>query len=73
METFKFHNDAPMIKYHQTLLNRCCFSSLASDFDSIEQNKTANAISLRTEEFLNSKMGNHIYFANAILKKEKVK
>ena len=42
-----------------------------SDFASIEQIKAANAILLRTEEYLKSKMGNRIYFANSILKNEK--
>ena len=60
---FKFHNYAPM-------LNSCCFSSLASAFDSIEPTKSANDIPLRIEESLKSKMGNHIDFANGILKNE---
>ena len=47
------------------------FSSLASDFSSIEQTKSENAISLRIEESLKSKMGYHIDFANAIMKNEK--
>ena len=36
VENFKFHNDAPMLKYCQNLLNRFCFSGLASAFYSIE-------------------------------------
>ena len=68
---FKFKNDAPMLKYCQKLLNRCCFISLASEFDSIEHTKADNAISLRIEEPLKNKMGNRIDFANDILKNEK--
>ena len=71
MEEFKYHNDAPMLKYLQKIFNSCCFSSLASEFVIIKQTKAANAISLRIEESLKSKMGNRIDFANAILKKEK--
>ena len=72
VENFKFHNDAPMLKYCQKSLNICCFSSLASDFDSIEQTKAKNDISFLTEESLKSKMGHCIDFANAILKNEKI-
>ena len=32
VETFKFHNDAPMLNYCHKSLNSCCFSSLASTF-----------------------------------------
>ena len=28
VENFKFHNNSPMLKYFQKLLNSCCFSSL---------------------------------------------
>ena len=35
VEIFKFHNDAPMLKYCQNSLNSCCFSSLSSAFASI--------------------------------------
>ena len=70
MENVKFYNDAPMLKYCEKLLNRCCFSILASAFGNIEQTKAVNAISLRIEEFLKSKMCNHIDFDNAILKNE---
>ena len=44
VETFKFHNDAPILKYCQKSLNIYCFSSLASAFASINQNKAADAI-----------------------------
>ena len=71
METFKFHNDAPILKYCQKSLNSCCFSSLESDFASINQNKATNDISLRIEESLKSEVGNCINFANAIFKNEK--
>ena len=71
MESFKFQNDAPILKYCQRSLNRYCFSSLASAFSSINHNKADNAISLRIEESLESEVGNRIDFANAILKNEK--
>ena len=60
-----------MLKYCQKSFNRCCFSSLASYFASIEQTKADNAISLCIEESSKSKVGNHIDFDNAILKKGK--
>ena len=68
---FKFHNDSPMLKYHQKPLNSCCFSSLASSFASIEQTETTNAILLRIEESLNRKVVNFIDSANAVFKTEK--
>ena len=46
VETFKFHNYAPMVKYFQKSLNICCLSSLAADFARTEQTKSDNAISL---------------------------
>ena len=39
VENFKFHNDAPMLRYRQRSLNRCCFSCLESAFDSIKKNQ----------------------------------
>ena len=71
VETFKFHNDVPILKYCQKSLNSCCFSSLLSYFASIEQATYANAISLQIEETLKIKTGNRIDFLNAILKNEK--
>ena len=71
MGSFKFQNDAPILKYCQKLLNSCCFSSLASAFAIINHNKAANAILLRIEESLESEVGNHIDFANDILKNKK--
>ena len=71
METFKFKNDAPILKNCQKSFNSCCFSSLASDFVSIKKIKAANDISLRIEEYLKSKVGNRIYFTNYIMKNEK--
>ena len=62
VETFKFHNDAPILKYCQKSLNSCFFSGSASDFASIEQIKAVNDISLRTEESLKSTVGNLIDF-----------
>ena len=32
VESFKFHNDEPILNYFQKSLNSCCFSSLASSF-----------------------------------------
>ena len=52
VETLNFHSDTPILKYFQRSLNSCCFSSLSSDFDSINQNKAANAISLHIIETL---------------------
>ena len=71
MENFKFHNNAPILKHRHKLLNICCFISLTLSFDSNKQTKADNDISLHIEESLKSKMGNHIDFANAILKNEK--
>ena len=39
VETFKFHNDAPIFKYCQKSFNKCCFSSLESAFVSIKNNQ----------------------------------
>ena len=36
LESFKIHNDDPILKYCQKSLNSCCLKSLASDFASIE-------------------------------------
>ena len=52
-------------------MNSCCFSSLASAFASINNNNTANAISMRIEEYFNSEVSNRIDFANDILKRKK--
>ena len=71
MKKFKFHNDAPMLKYCLKSLNSFCFRSLASYFVSIKQIKAANAISFSIETSLKIKVGNHIDFANSILKNEK--
>ena len=54
VESFKFQNDAPNIKYFQKSLNNSCLSSLASAFASINHNKAANAGSLRIEGSLES-------------------
>ena len=62
-----------MLKYCQKSFNGYCFSSLASSFSSIKKIKAENSIPLRIEESLKSKMGNCIYFANAILKNKKNK
>ena len=70
MGTFKFHNDAPILKYCQNSLNSFCFSSLASEFVNIKPIEAENAISLRKEESLKSKVVNCIDFENAILRNE---
>ena len=70
VESFKFYNYAPILKYCQKSLNSCCLISLASAFVSIKKIKAYNYISLRIEESLESEVGNHIDFANAILKNE---
>ena len=44
VEHFKFHNDAPMLKYRQKSFNSCGFSSLASSFAGIKQTKADNDI-----------------------------
>ena len=67
----KLHSDSPILKYCQNALERCCFNSLASDFDSIKQTKSANNISFYIEELLKNKAGNRIDFVNAILKNQK--
>ena len=54
VETFRIHNDAPMLKYCHKLFNSFCFNGWESAFDSIEQTKATNAISLRREESLES-------------------
>ena len=71
MDSFKFHSDAPILKYCQKLLNRYCFISLESDFDSINQNKSTNAIPLHIDYSLESEVGNCIVFANPFLKRRK--
>ena len=68
---FNFHDDALMLNYFQKSLNSCCFSSLVSSFISIKPIKADNAISLRIEESLNSKVGNCIDFENSIFLNEK--
>ena len=70
MKKIKFHSNVPMLKYCQESLNSCCFSSLSSSFASINQTNAVNAIEMLIKESLNSEVGNHIYFANSILKNE---
>ena len=72
VESFKFQNDAPILKYCQKTFNSCCFSILASAFSSINHNNAANSISLHIKESLESEGGSHIDFANDILKNEKI-
>ena len=70
VQSFKFHNDSPILKYCNESLNSRCFSILASSFDRIKKIKAANAISLRIEESLKKELVNCIDFKNAILKNE---
>ena len=49
VKTFKFHNDSPILKYCQKLLNSFYFISLASDFASIKKIKATNDISYLIE------------------------
>ena len=49
VQNFMFHNDVPMLKHLQKLLNISCLSSLALYFASIEQTKAANDISFCIE------------------------
>ena len=72
VESFKFQNDAPIHKYCQKSLNSCCLGILASAFDSINHNKSDNAISLRIKESLESEVGNRIDFADDTLKNNKI-
>ena len=65
MGKYKFHNDAPMLKYRQKSLKSCCFGSSDSTFVSSKQTKADNAISLRIEESLKSKMGNCVDFVKS--------
>ena len=71
VEEKKFHSKSPMLKYCQNSLNSCCFGSLASSFDSINQTKANIAISIRIEEPLKSQVGNCIDFSNYISKNKK--
>ena len=56
VEVMKLNVDAPMLQYRQNTLNCCCFSTLVSDFESINQNKDENIISKRIEESLTSQV-----------------
>ena len=47
-----FHPAVPVLKYHQKSSNSCCFSSLASDFHSIGENRAATALSNHIKEYL---------------------
>ena len=62
-----FHTDSPILNFCQKTLNSCCFSSLASAFDSIKHFKAYNAISIRIKESLKFEVGNRIHFANDIM------
>ena len=71
VESFIIQIDAPILKYCRQSFNSCCFSSLMSAFSSINHNNAANAISMRIDKSLKSEVGNHIDFANDILKNNK--
>ena len=71
VKSFVFHKYAPTLIYRQKSLNSCCFSSLASDFASINQIKAADAISLRIKESLKSEVRNRIHFATDIMQNKK--
>ena len=47
VEEIKFHIDPPMLKYRQNSSKSCCFSSLVSAFEIINQTKAANDKSMR--------------------------
>ena len=49
-------------------LNSCCFSGLASAFARIKHFNAANDISMFKEKSFRSEVGNHIDYANDILK-----
>ena len=49
VETFKFQNDAPILKHCQKSFNSCFFNILESSFVVIELIKAANYVSLRIE------------------------
>ena len=70
----KFRIDAPMLKYRKNTLNSCCFSSLASSFESTNQIKAASDISNNIEEPLTSQVSFSIRidFANSVLKNQKI-
>ena len=71
VESLKFRIDAPILKYCQKSLNRCCFSILASSFASINHYNYSSAISMRIKESLRSEVGNRVDFANDISKNNK--
>ena len=73
VEEMKYHIDAPMIKYWQSTLNSCYFSSFSSAFDCINQIKAVNVISNCIEESLTSQVGfrNCIGFSDTVLKTQK--
>ena len=72
VESFKFQNEALILKYCQKILNSCCFGSLSPAFDIINHFNSANAISMRIEKSLKSEVDNRIDFANDILKNKKI-
>ena len=47
-----FHPAVPVLKYHQKSSNSCYFSSLASDFHSIGEDRAATALSNHIKEYL---------------------
>ena len=55
----QFHPAVPLIKYHQNISNSCCLSSLAYDFNFINENRAVadivnsidESLTLRKEKF----------------------
>ena len=63
VESFKFQNGAPILKYCQKSLKSCCFSNLVSEFTSINHNKAENDILLLIDKSLESEVGKRIDIA----------
>ena len=67
----QFHPAAPVIKHHKKTSNSCCFSSLASAFHCISDNRAVPALVNSIEESLTLQTNNSkniIHFANDIMK-----
>ena len=74
VEEMKFHINSPILKYRQSTSNSCCFSSLVSYFDIINQIKASNAMSKCIEESFKSQVSfrNRIDSASTVLKNQKI-
>ena len=67
----QLRTEVPLIKYHQNSSNICCFSSLASAFNGIGDNRAVTSLVTRIEELLTlqtEKFKSRIHFANSIMK-----